>query len=102
MIYLTRITLDHDIILPMFIQKVHHKLVPLDDPLYNPYLPLIIVKYVDPVSHLESLPPILDHLRRLRNDPTSFELIAGPLVSEPHLHHKHIAIFYYEFFQCHL
>lgn len=76
---------------------MHHELIPFDYPLYCPYLPLIIIKYVDPVSDLQPVPPVL-RLRSLRNQP----LIARPLVSEPHFHHKHVTIFYNEFFQCHL
>jgi hypothetical protein len=73
---------------------VNHELVSFDDPLNDSYLPLVIVKYVYPVSHLQYIPPIL-HLRRLR-DP--FELIARPLVSEPHLYHEDIAILDNKFF----
>ena len=94
MIGLTRILLDHDIILPMFIQQVNHELVPLDDSLYYPYLPLVVVKYVNPVSDLQTLPPVL----RLRSLWDPFELIARPLVSKAHLHHEYVAIFYNKFF----
>jgi hypothetical protein len=98
LIVLTRILLDHDIILPMFIQQVNHKLVPLDDSLYYPYLPLVVVKYINSVSDLQTFPPVLC-LRSLW-DP--FELIARPLISKPHLNHEYVAIFDNKFFKSHL
>ena len=78
----------------MFIQQMYHKLVSLDDSLYYPNLPLVVVKYINPVSNLQTLPPVL----RLRSLWDPFELIARPLVSKPHLNHEHVAIFDNKFF----
>ena len=81
----------------MFIQQVNHKLVTFDYSLYYANLPLVIVKYINPISDLQTFPPVLC----LRSLWDSFELIARPLVSKPHLHHEHVAIFDNKFFKSH-
>lgn len=86
----------------MLIKQVHHELVALDDPLNDANLPLIVVKNVHSVSYLQTLSPVLHLKGRLRDNPSSFKLVARPLVSEAHLYHEYVSILDNEFLQSHV